>query len=68
MFQSSRSRGGSAEARAKAYCPTLAPNMENYSQSVARMTAEVLKLKMKLVHNTDISPATLRRIKRLPVH
>ncbi|GJX45425.1 hypothetical protein Tco_0262101 [Tanacetum coccineum] len=58
--------GGSAEAREKAYCPTLAPNVEDYSQSVARMTAfgAVLKLKMKLIHNTDISPATLRRIKR----
>nr|GEZ90363.1 protein early-responsive to dehydration 7, chloroplastic-like [Tanacetum cinerariifolium]GFA43329.1 protein early-responsive to dehydration 7, chloroplastic-like [Tanacetum cinerariifolium] len=82
--------GGSEEAKAAAYWTTLAPNVEDYSHSVARMIAsgsgqlirgiiwcgdvtvdrlkwgnEFLKIRMKSGPTSEISPATLRRIKRV---
>ncbi|PWA53967.1 Senescence/spartin-associated [Artemisia annua] len=82
--------GGSEEAKAAAYWTTLAPNVEDYSHSVARMIAsgsgqlirgiiwcgdvtvdrlkwgnEFLKIRMKSGQQSEISPATLRRVKRV---
>lgn len=82
--------GGSEEAKAAAYWTTLAPNVEDYSHSVARMIAsgsgqlirgiiwcgdvtvdrlkwgnEFLKMRMKSGQTSEISPATMRRIKRV---
>ncbi|KAL8267381.1 hypothetical protein R6Q59_004725 [Mikania micrantha] len=83
-------KGGSAEAKAAAYWTTLAPNVEDYSGSVARMIAagsgqlikgilwcgdvtvdrlkwgnELLKKKTKSGSKSEVSPQTLKRMKRV---
>ncbi|KAJ9550430.1 hypothetical protein OSB04_014475 [Centaurea solstitialis] len=82
--------GGSAEAKAAAFWTTLAPNVEDYSGSVARLIAsgsgqlikgilwcgdvtvdrlkwgnEFLKIRMKSGGKMEVSPETLKRMKRL---
>ncbi|KAL8196577.1 hypothetical protein R6Q57_024872 [Mikania cordata] len=83
-------KDGSAEAKAAAYWTTLAPNVEDYSGSVARMIAagsgqlikgilwcgdvtvdrlkwgnELLKKKTKPGSKSEVSPQTLKRMKRV---